>query len=531
MPTPADTRFGSARWAEEEDIARAGLWNAGMPFGYFEGRLLRYNGDSPRILLAGSGSGKFTSMLTLPLCLPNAQNICMHDPKGEGWAVTTYRLAEQGIRAYNWNPKRLNGQPSHSINPLDHLTPDSPNLFTDISTLCESLLPFSGGGSAKFFELSSRSVLSALMIHHVRTQGRISFVDVFSILNTIVGPIGPWVDLLEAMQNSSDPYVSTKGHAIAQEALDAPKQWAAIVAELNAYMNWLNDPQLRESLRGGDMSLSEMIGGRYPVRLHLSEPGDLAAFFAPIIRVFFDVLITLKSRAPQAPSIMLIVDEAALLGRFEALKRAMTFGRGAGIQTFPVLQDLGQLRDAFGPTGPQTFLGNSALQIWFGIQDYESAKYLSDAIGSTSLRYDDPRQQAEAAHQRNTQVTDYLHGGDPIEAARNYHHYSEVAGYHSTVRRPLITADEIMAMPRDEMIVILPGHPPIRANRIPYFENPDLAGRYGPNPYHPPMNRVLVQGRWRSQTLSVRKIPVPRHLAHFPQYQNATTLQIEGYPL
>lgn len=61
---------------------------------------------------------------------------------------------------------------------------------------------------------------------------------------------------------------------------------------------------------------------------------------------------------------------------------------------------------------------------------------------------------------------------------------------------------------------------PILADRRPYFEERWMAGRYFPNPYHPPADRVRVKSAWGHRTLHVRNVPVPSNLAHYPQYRS-----------
>ena len=57
-------RFGSARWASPEDIARAGLHGSFGPFlGYVGDRPLRLPGDAPIITFGGAGSGKLRDVL------------------------------------------------------------------------------------------------------------------------------------------------------------------------------------------------------------------------------------------------------------------------------------------------------------------------------------------------------------------------------------------------------------------------------------------------------------------------------------
>ncbi|CAM4027925.1 type IV secretory system conjugative DNA transfer family protein [Paracoccus yeei] len=68
--------------------------------------------------------------------------------------------------------------------------------------------------------------------------------------------------------------------------------------------------------------------------------------------------------------------EFAALGRLEAMERAMGLMAGYGIQLWPILQDMSQLKDLYG-TRAGTFIANAGIQQVFGVNDLETAKWLS----------------------------------------------------------------------------------------------------------------------------------------------------------
>ncbi|MEM8616692.1 MAG: hypothetical protein AAGF20_07125, partial [Pseudomonadota bacterium] len=71
------------------------------------------------------------------------------------------------------------------------------------------------------------------------------------------------------------------------------------------------------------------------------------------------------------------------------------------------------------------------------------------------------------------------------------------------------------------------------ADRYPYYSRQasrEMNYRYGPHPKHPPFDKVKVHGRFKSKWVSVKNIPVPERLAHFPQYDLGNMQVIEGQP-
>jgi hypothetical protein len=68
---------------------------------------------------------------------------------------------------------------------------------------------------------------------------------------------------------------------------------------------------------------------------------------------------------------------------------------------------------------------------------------------------------------------------------------------------------------------------PLECHRRPYFNEPWMAGRFMPNPYHPPCDSVRVKSGWGHRTLRVRDIPTPSHLMHYPQYAHGRMRLLE----
>ncbi len=53
---------------------------------------------------------------------------------------------------------------------------------------------------------------------------------------------------------------------------------------------------------------------------------------------------------------------------------------GYGLQLWPILQDMSQLKDLYGERAG-TFIANAGVQQVFGVNDFETAKWLSQMMG------------------------------------------------------------------------------------------------------------------------------------------------------
>ena len=86
-------------------------------------------------------------------------------------------------------------------------------------------------------------------------------------------------------------------------------------------------------------------------------------------------------------------------------------------------------------------------------------------------------------------------------------------------------------MPEDRQILFVSGKSlkPIYAERHAYWTRLELAGRFLPNPYHPPLDAVTIPSRRGPLRVRVITERVPTVFAHFPQYQNGYWSYVEGY--
>jgi len=538
-------RFGNARWADTGDISNAGLYNnGGTPFGFFNGRQISVKSPAPRVCFGGSGTGKLTSVISYLTIMERTSrkpqtnfSQAILDVRGDIFEVSVYQLAASGIFAYIWNPFRQHGQPCHSINPLEHLTSTNPKLFAAIMRLVRALLPLSNSPSGKFFELCGQHVLAALFIDDIRNVGWTSFPRLHSRIHAIEGNIDHWSAILTSMSSSSDLFLQTAAATMMERQLNDTKLFGSIMSEIHANLLWLNDANIRASLEGGDGSLSEMItgaknGGR-PVRFYFNVPGEELEFCAPILRVFFDSIMAIKAEHREAKPILLIIDEAAMLGNFPALKTAVSYGRGNGIITWTFWQDIGQIETNFGRSGVQTFIGSSVLRQFLGTRNVADAAIISQMAGYESLEWDDTQRQQDAEYHMMQQVGALLDGADPFETAQNFSYYEQASRHRSKIKRELISPSEVLDMNTDEMIafVDVDDLPPIFGEKRPYYQHRPLAGCYLQNPNHGGSSRVMVQGMFREKWLNVREIQTPEKYRHYPQYQLGTALEIENYPL
>ncbi len=526
-------RFGSAGWSTEADLNKAGLFQArGPQIGYWNNKALYLDGDAPMITIGGAGSGKLRDLLGYVICNSPGQRMITLDPRGELGSISAHVHAANGEDAWHWNPVGLCGLPGNRCNPLDILDPNSPNFHADCKFIAEGLIPLSGSGGGKYFELRAREWVENLLKSVAEQAGHVSLSMLYRVINTVEADRARWADQLEAMLNSKFEGVRRCAGEMLVKQQEAPKEFGSIMGEIYAYLGFMDDPVLLASLENPEFSLSTLCDPRRACKVFLNVPAEYLSIWSPLIRLFFTVTMLYKTRAPEAPRVMLLVDEAGQLGQFEALLRAFTYGRGAGVRAWAIFQDAGQIVRNFGQAALQGFLGSAQMRQFFGVRDYQTAQLISEMLGSETLEYDDTLQQEAARRQKREAVRNiFMQGTDPFDAAHGINQSKFEETHRTKQSRLLMSPDEILAMPEDRQILFISGKDlkPVFAEKYPYYTRREMAGKYLANPYHPPVESVPIATRFGTKRAEIVTESVPQRFVSFPQYASGKWAYVKGY--
>lgn len=528
MKDNALDRFGSAGWADQSDIHKAGLHKnkQGSLFAGFspsKNKALMLGGDGHLTIIGGAGCGKGSSLLSYNLLGKGWDSSALiNDLKGELAAISLHHLHKRNLSGYCINPYNLHGKapwflPQHGLNPLAILSPDSITLTADIQMICAMLIVIPSATKDSYWEVRARQWCSGLLKFLILTFAKATLPDLYKLINLAESDPDTFAQMAKNdMMATNDAEVMRVAGEMLFKRKNSEREYSSIMGTIFKNLGWMDDPALQECLSGDDFSLEALTSEK--AHIYLIIPAEYVATLSSFIRLIFGVGMICKQRKPDADRVLYLIDEAGQLGYFEALENAYTFGRGAGIRTCGVFQSLGQMNSY--PSGYQTILGSSAARIFMGTRDYETASLVSRMIGEETLEYDAPRAQADARKAKMETVRAMLTGDDPFKSAYEGLHYSAHASRKEKIRRALITPDEVLSLPEDRMILMTSGLncPPILARKINYFEHKDMTGTYLPNPYHPPYDRVGTKTLFR-RTKRIISEAVPSDLAHWPQFQ------------
>lgn len=525
-------RFGSAGWADEAQMRAAGLFaERGLPIGFMGRRRLWLEGDAPLITFGGAGTGKLTTVIGHVLCSVKDRSMIVLDPRGEIAAIFAPALMHHGFRVHRWNPYGLHGLKADRCNPLAVIDPAKATFHADCKLAARALVSVTSKSEGKYFEQRGSGWVEALIKFDAENAGHTSLPALMRIVNLIESGSLHWPDFVEAMTHSAfDDVRRTAGEMIAKQQ-DSPREFGSIMGEIYASLSFLDDPALRASVSESDFSLEEVCTSSRPGIVFLMIPAEYLHQCAPALRLFLTAVMLYKTRSPGSKRLLMLIDEAAQLGAFQTLQQLYTYGRGIGIQPWTFWQDVGQIAHNFGPTGVDTFLGSSQMRQFLGARDFQTAKLISNMLGTETLEYNDTRMQEEAQRQKRMAAQRALMGEDLMTAAMEAAHFSKAAQMKTKQQRKLMTEDEVLGLSGSKHILFISGREPlaIRADRSPYFTRREFAGLYLPNPFHPPYESVQVAGRIFSKRLRVIREPAPQEFQSFAQYRDGDWAYVEGY--
>ncbi|MBX4952713.1 conjugal transfer protein TraG [Rhizobium binae] len=460
--------YGSARWAEREEVERAELLgNDGVVLGRYDDAYLRHDGAEHVLCFAPTRSGKGVG-LVVPTLLTWPGSAIVHDIKGENWELTAGFRARHG-RVLLFDPTNPN---SAAYNPLLEVRKGEWEV-RDVQNVADVLVDPEGSLEKRnHWEKTSHSLLVGAILHVLYAEEDKTLAGVAAFLSD---PRRPIETTLSAMMTT--PHLGEGGpHPViasaARELLNkSDNERSGVLSTAMSFLGLYRDPVAAKVTRRCDWRIADIVGGERPATLYLVVPPSDISRTKPLVRLVLNQIgrrLTedLHARNQRHRTLMML-DEFPALGRLDFFESALAFMAGYGIKAFLIAQSLNQIERAYGPNN--SILDNCHVRVSFATNDERTAKRVSDSLGTaTEMR----AMQNYAGHR----LAPWL---------------SHLMVSRSEVARPLLTPGEIMQLPPDDEIVMVAGIPPIRTRKARYYEDDRLKRRVMPAPAtnqidHPP---------------------------------------------
>jgi type IV secretion system protein VirD4 len=421
----------------------------------------RFRQDGHILTCAPTGAGKGVGGV-IPNLLDYPGSAFVLDFKGENYAVTARARRAMGHDVLLVDPFGITGALAHGLNWLDMLNPDDPDVVSQAGGLADMLVITDGANSEPHWNDTAREFLRGLLVYVAGLpQGRRTMAEIRRIVTATEDELA---DTLTDMLADPERGYRLPARAAATHLNRPDRERGSVLSTVVRHTAWLDDPRLCAALDRSDFSLGDL--KRKPMTVYLAMPPDRLRVCLGFVRGFIGLALDGITAVPARPAhrVAFFLDEFGQLGRMDRLADSITLLRGYGAQLWVFVQDLSQLKAVY-PRW-QSFLANTSQQ-FFGTADYDTARYLSGALGQQTIRFE--TQGSSTSDQGLTKPGSVASSvGEQIQG------------------RPLLTPDEVMRLGPGRPIVLVAGEPAYLLDRVNYLTDPAYAGKFDPNPQHTP---------------------------------------------
>lgn len=455
------TTYGSARWADADEVRKAGLTNtAGVFLGQFNDYYLRHEGPEHVLTFAPTRSGKGVG-LVVPTLLSWPSSAVIHDIKGENWNLTA-GWRSRFSHCLLFNPTDL---ASAAYNPLLEVRRGAHEV-RDVQNIADILVDPEGALERRnHWEKTSHALLVGAILH-VLYAGQDKTLR--GVANFLSDPACTFELTLHRMM--STPHSGDAPHPVvasaAREVLNkSENERSGVLSTAMSFLGLYRDPTVAEVTSRCDWRIADLISAEHPVSLYLVVPPSDISRTKPLIRLILNQVgrrltesLDGSDGIERRHKLLLMLDEFPALGRLDFFETALAFMAGYGLRAFLISQSLNQIDKAYGQN--HSILDNCHVRVTFATNDERTAKRISETLGTAT----------------------------ELRSQRNYagHRLAPWLGHLMVSRqesaRPLLTPGEVMQLPSDEAVVMLSGLAPIRAKKLRYFSDANFQSRVMPAP-------------------------------------------------
>ena len=410
------------------------------------------------LVFVGSGGFKTTGF-AVPTALEWDGPLICFDPSLEIGPLVHAARKRKGYRVISLNPKYA---ATNNFNALEWILKSPDDMEENLGVISSWIIgPTSHlGGTGKYFAESAESLIRAILADLLFDDNLPPEEKTLTELRRSIAQSSEDLrKFLETIAVSSD---SPLARSLAATLHDlAADQFSGIIGQAQTATAFLDIAKFGQMVSGNSFSLDDVVRGDTDIFINVPLESLLAtpAIGKIIMAAFLNGIM--KADGAYAKRVMVLVDEAFQLGKgFQPILKARDVGRKYGISLALLYQSVGQLVENYGEEGRQAFFESAAYRIYSAVQDHKTAKDLSDECG----HYTGVLKNLSSSTRNGLWG---LLGPESHATSR------------SLVKIPLITADEIRQMRRDEALIFTVGNRPLRCSRPIYFRRPEMLQRTG----------------------------------------------------
>lgn len=491
------TAHGTARWANSSDMDAAGMFKSGgglllgranvsKPAFFHSARSLsdlrkpsfetclafmnsmrvfdkkpnpkavRLNNAVHTAVFAPTGVGKGVS-LVIPHLLTCPDSCVVVDFKGENAKLTAKHRAEKfGHKIVTLDPFKVVTPTPDTYNPLNSIDKDSLTALDECRALAEMLVIRTGEEKEPHWNDSAELWIAAmisLMTAHMTNPK-------FRSLQGVRAVLGDPVQMQQGITNMRESpawggMLERIGHQLGHYK---DKELGSVLTTANRHLRFLDTQAIEASTISSSFNPAELRNGKMTVYLIL--PPEHMRAQSSLLRMWVGSMLraVVKQGLGESQKVHFILDEAASLGRMEVLDDAVDKYRGYGVRCQFYYQSLGQLKQCWADGKDQTLLSNTT-QVFFGVNDPQTADYVSNRLGESTII-------VESGGNNHGGSDQYNHSGEPGNTGRSW----GGADNWGQQARKLLKPEEVATLNPRIAITFAAGLPPISTMMVRYYE-------------------------------------------------------------
>lgn len=419
------------------------------------GKKLWVDGDDVGGFVVGPPRSGKGAALIIPNLLMWPDSCVTLDMRGESYQATAgYRSTFSKV--IRFAPADENGQ-TECYNPLDFISLDRDQRDIDIRNIAAALFPRPATGDTYWVD-DGRMLFSGV-ISYVMETPRIKDQDrnlrtAIGIMNGVDKPFMKWI---EDLREQEAPEISDYTlQMLASYADMSDKQFSGLFGSVRTGLAPFMNERLLRATAKSSFDIRNL--KREKVSIYLDFRIEQIRSIGPLFNVLITQLMNFMSKSVPGRGehrVLLMLDEFQNLGKLENIMEAATILGGYGVPTWFFVQSLKSVDTIYREEGRKTLVNSARVQVFFGAQDGEDLKYISDTLGERTEKQKDVSR---------TQATMF-----------DMHHARTV--HVKEIMRPLMRPDEIRTMSRNKCIILPRGSHAIYGTRNFYFADSELMKR------------------------------------------------------
>ena len=449
--------YGDARWAYGREVRAAHLLDGDGVLVGKRGNVYLRNSEPGHVLVAApTRSGKGVGIV-IPNLLSWPGSVVVLDIKHENHDITSgFRGRHQ--RVFKWSPADDDGR-SHRFNPLSVVRDDLAHRISDLQRLATILLPHPAHADP-MWQNEARDLFLGLALFVLDDPNQAATIgQIYRILKSEQDI----ADVIQCVLDNDEMILDSSARmSLASFLNKATKERSGVRSNLTAALNLWANPVIDAATADSDFDLAEL--RHRPTSIYVAVKQNQLTTLAPLLGLFFQQCVDVLGRDLPGPDerhqVLLVIDEFASLGRLAVIESAMAFLAGYGVRLVTIVQGLAQLDHLYG-SARDSVLQNSAIQVYFAANDDATARYVSDRLGTKTIRT--------------------ASRSDP----GGFGWATKTTGYTG---RDLMLPEQVRQLNRNKEIIFKEGTRPVIAKKIRYFREKAFKQRLHPPAAVPRLN-------------------------------------------